>query len=128
MKKLEFFSVTLFIVMIVGVVAGIFAYEQILEQDRDCITIHFRQFERGNPTPNAVHLTKGEPVCLRLTSDDTTHGMNIPDLGINSDPIYPGKWTYVYFTPDEVGEFNFVCNLVCSPYHSKVRGKLIVTE
>ncbi len=128
MKKLEFVSVALFVLMVVGITIGIFAYEQSLEQARGCITIHFRQYERGNPTPNKVYLKKGEPVCLRLTSDDTTHGMNIPDFKIYSDPIHPGKWTYVYFTPDKTGEFSFVCYTVCSPMHSKVRGKFVITE
>ena len=126
MKKLEIFANILIVFVMVGTAVGIFVYEQVLESQRDCITIRFRQYERGNPTPNTVKLKKGEEVCLRLTSEDTTHGFNIPDYDINSEPIHPGKWTYVYFTPEENGTFSFVCNVVCSPMHSRVRGKFIV--
>lgn len=128
MKRAELFATALMVVMVVGTTIGIFVYEGVLESRRDCVTIHFRQYERGNPTPNKVYLKVNEPACLRLTSDDTTHGLNIPDFAIFSDPIHPGKWTYVEFTPDKTGEFSFVCVVVCSPMHSRVRGKLIITE
>ena len=126
MKKLEIFANVLMVFVLVGTVAGIFVYESVLESRRDCITIRFRQYEHGNPTPNTIKLKTGEEVCLRLTSEDTTHGLNIPDYDINSEPIHPGKWTYVYFTPQESGTISFVCNVVCSPMHSRVRGKFII--
>jgi len=126
MKTLEIFANILMVVVLIGTAAGIFAYEGVLESQRECITIRFRQYERGNPTPNTVHLKKGEEVCLRLTSEDTTHALNIPDFNINSEPIHPGKWTYLRFTPEESGTFSFVCNIVCSPMHSRVRGKFVI--
>ncbi|MFZ5908477.1 MAG: cupredoxin domain-containing protein [Chloroflexota bacterium] len=126
MKILEFFANMLMVIVLAGTAAGIFVYEGVLESQRECVTIRFRQYERGNPTPNTVYLKKGEEVCLRLTSEDTTHALNIPDMGIYSEPIHPGKWTYVYFTPEESGTFSFVCTIVCSPMHSRVRGKLVI--
>ena len=126
MKTLEIFANILIVIALVGTAVAIFTYEGVLESQRDCITIRFRQYERGNPTPNTVKLKSGEEVCLRLTSEDTTHGLNIPDYGINSEPIHPGKWTYVYFTPEESGTISFVCNIVCSPMHSRVRGKFVI--
>jgi len=127
-KVVEGISAVLVFLSIIGTVAGIFIYEGVLETNRDCVTIHMRQYERGNPTPNTVYLKKGEPACLRFTSDDTTHGVNIPDFDIYSESIHPGKWTYIHFTPEESGTFSFVCYIVCSPMHSRVRGKLIIEE
>ena len=126
MKTMEIFANIVIVIALVGTVVAIFVYEGVLESQRDCITIRFRQYERGNPTPNTVKLKAGEEVCLRLTSEDTTHGLNIPDYDINSEPIHPGKWTYVYFTPEESGTISFVCNIVCSPMHSRVRGKFVI--
>ncbi len=126
MKTLEIFANILIVIVLVGTAAGIFMYEGMLESQRECVTIRFRRYERGNPTPNTVYLKKGEEACLRLTSEDTTHALNIPDLGIYSEPIHPGKWTYVYFTPEKSGTFSFVCTIVCSPMHSRVRGRLII--
>jgi cytochrome c oxidase subunit 2 len=126
MRTIETVSIIAVVVVVLGTAVGIFAYEQLLESDRECITIHMRTYEHGNPTPNTVHVKRGEPACLRLTSEDTTHGVNIPDLDINSEPVHPGKWTYLRFTPEESGTYSFVCNIVCSPMHSRVRGKIIV--
>ncbi|MFC1936318.1 cupredoxin domain-containing protein [Chloroflexota bacterium] len=128
MKLAEAIATILIIVSVVGTAFGIFAYEGFLENERDCITIWFRTYEHGNPTPNTIYLKKGEPACLRLTSEDTAHGLNLPDFGIYSEEIHPGKWTYIEFTPEEAGEFSFVCYIVCSPLHSRVRGKLIIQE
>lgn len=128
MKFLEILATVLVVLAIAGTTAGIFAYEQVLESRRGCITIHMRTYEHGNPIPNTIRLKKGEPACLRLTSDDTTHGVNIPDFGLNSESIHPGKWTYLRFTPEKSGTFSFVCYIVCSPMHSRVRGKIIVED
>jgi cytochrome c oxidase subunit 2 len=128
MKWLEPLGIAAVVLAVFGTAAGIFAYEQTLESGRECITIRMRTYEHGNPKPETVRLKKGEPACLRLTSDDTTHGVNIPDFDINSEAIHPGKWTYLRFTPEKSGTFSFVCNTVCSPMHSRVRGKLNIEE
>lgn len=127
-KYVEIIGATIIFLSVVGTIVGIFVYEGLLEANRECITIHMRTYEHGNPTPNTVHIKKGEPACLRFTSDDTTHGVNIPDFGINSEAIHPGKWTYLRFTPEKSGTFSFVCYTVCSPMHSKVRGKIVIEE
>lgn len=128
MKLTETIATMLVVLAIAGTTVGIFGYEQVLDSQRDCITIHMRTYEHGNPVPNTIYLKKGQPACLRLTSDDTTHGFNIPDLNLSSDPVHPGKWTYVRFTPQESGTYSFVCYLVCSPMHSRVRGKIVVED
>jgi cytochrome c oxidase subunit 2 len=128
MKTVEILSAIVVFLSTIGTVAGILIYEGVLESRRDCVTIHMRTYEHGNPTPNTVNLKVGEPACLRFTSEDTSHGVNIPDFGIYSETIHPGKWTYVEFTPDKSGTFSFVCYIVCSPMHSRVRGQLIITE
>jgi cytochrome c oxidase subunit II len=128
MKLLELLATIAVVIVLFGTAVGIFALEAVLASNRDCITIHMRTYEHGNPTPNTIHLKKGQPACLRLTSDDTTHGLNLPDFGISSDPIHAGKWTYLHFTPDKSGTFSFVCYIVCSPMHSRVRGKLIIED
>jgi len=128
MKLTETIATMLVVLAIAGTTVGIFGYERVLDSQRDCITIHMRTYEHGNPVPDTIRLKKGQPACLRLTSDDTTHGFNIPDLGLSSEPVHAGKWTYVYFTPQESGTFSFVCYLVCSPMHSRVRGKIVVEK
>ncbi|HET7451674.1 MAG TPA: cupredoxin domain-containing protein, partial [Thermoanaerobaculia bacterium] len=53
-------------------------------------------------TPAEIHLKKGEPVTLRVTSQDVTHGLMLRDLGIDAD-IAPGKTTELAVTPAAAG-------------------------
>lgn len=128
MKRFEIVGLLLVVLAVVGTPVAAFAYEQVQEANRDCVTIIMRTYEHGNPIPKVTRVKKGHEVCLRLTSYDVTHGFNIPDMGIFSDPIHPGKWTYVRFTPEEAGNYSFVCTIVCSPMHSRVRGRIVVEE
>lgn len=128
MKRTEFVGLLLAVLAVVGTSVAAFAYEQVRAAGRDCATITMRTYEHGNPTPKITRVKKGEEACLRLTSYDVTHGFNIPDMGVYSDPIHAGKWTYVRFVPEEAGTYSFVCTIVCSPMHSRVRGQIIVEE
>lgn len=128
MKRVELVGALLVVLAVVGTPVAVFAYEQVQEANRDCVTIAMRTYEHGNPIPKVIRVKKGQEVCLRLTSYDVTHGFNIPDMGIYSDPIHAGKWAYVRFVPEEAGTYSFVCTIVCSPMHSRVRGRIVVEE
>lgn len=87
------------------------------------ITLH--TFEDGGFPPEVV-VEAGQPVRLRLTSADVTHGFVIADLGVDAGVIHPGKFTEVEFTPQKPGRYAYVCSIRCSPSHSKIRGILVV--
>jgi cytochrome c oxidase subunit 2 len=78
-------------------------------------------------TPNEVTVKKGVPVVLQLTSLDRLHGFSCPGLKLRED-INPGKVATVRFTPDQVGEFPFHCDIFCGLGHEMMHGKIIVTE
>lgn len=89
------------------------------------IDVTLRTFEDGGFPPE-IRVKAGQPVRLRLTSADVTHGFVIGDLGVDAGYIHPGKFTMVEFVPDERGRFAYVCSARCSPSHSKIRGILVV--
>lgn len=73
-------------------------------------------------TPNKFIAKKGLP--LRITFDrretaDCSEFVSFPDLRVNKK-LEPMAKTVLEFTPEETGEFEFVCNM--GMYH----GKLIV--
>lgn len=127
MKRIELIGAILIGLVVIGTPATVFAY-QYVSSNAKCQTLVMRTYEDGNPTPNTVHVKKGQEACLRVTSYDVTHGFVISDLGIDAGAIHPGKWTEVKFVPQEVGTFGFVCSLRCSPMHSHVRGEIVVEE
>jgi len=76
-------------------------------------------------TPREVRLRKGEPVTLRITSADVTHGMYMKELGIDAE-IEPGKTTEVSFTPRVAGRFTAICDHFCGSGHGNMHLDLVV--
>ncbi|MBI5878754.1 MAG: cupredoxin domain-containing protein [Chloroflexi bacterium] len=130
MKKLEVISVAAVLAIIIAVPLLIVAYQYVYApaQDPQAITLIMRTPENGNVTPLVIRVKKGQPVTLHVTSHDVTHGLMIAELGVDAGVIHAGKWTTVQFTPEEVGEFSYTCNIRCSPLHPKARGMIIVEE
>jgi cytochrome c oxidase subunit 2 len=128
MKRLELIGLIIVLLVVIGTPVASFAGQFFFKQALDCPTIVMRTYENGNPYPDTVTLKRGQKACLRLTSDDVTHGFTLSDLGVDAGAIHPGKWTTVEFVPQESGTFNYVCSIRCSPMHSRVRGKIVVED
>lgn len=75
--------------------------------------------------PNVIHVKRGEPVELDVTTTDVQHGLDVPDLGIK-ESVQPGRTTRINFTPQKTGEFKVVCGVICGPHHEDMVGKLVV--
>jgi cytochrome c oxidase subunit II len=79
-------------------------------------------------SPNQITLKKGEPVVLVLRSMDVTHGLTIPDLGVNTTEIKKGKDSEVTLTPEKVGHFAGQCAHFCGAGHGSMIFQVEVTE
>jgi cytochrome c oxidase subunit 2 len=88
------------------------------------IKVSARRFEYS---PSEIKLKKGTPVVLQLTTEDRSHGFDIPSMNLRAD-IVPGKVTEVKVTPQKAGEFDFFCDVFCGSGHEGMNGKIIVTE
>jgi len=76
--------------------------------------------------PEEIALKKGEAVTLEFTSADVFMGFNAPDFKLRTD-IVPGMTTKVRFTPDRVGTFTFICDVLCGDGHEDMAGRLVIT-
>jgi cytochrome c oxidase subunit 2 len=76
-------------------------------------------------TPNEVRLKQGEPVVLRLRSQDVTHGFYMKQLGIDTE-IQPGKTTDVPLTPASAGRFTTICDHFCGAGHGNMKMTIVV--
>lgn len=94
------------------------------EEQPRVIEIHARRFSFS---PAEITLTKGEKVTLALTSDDTTHGLSIPALGVNAT-ITRGKVTNVEVTPQQAGTFHGMCSHFCGVGHGSMTFSAVVKE
>ena len=78
-------------------------------------------------TPNEIVVKKGRPVVLEITSEDFVHGFNVPALKLRAD-LPPGIVTRVRFTPEGVGQYDFVCDNFCGAGHEEMHGRIVVKE
>jgi len=75
--------------------------------------------------PNQIVVRQGETVQMTVTSQDVTHGMDIPDYGINRR-LEPHKPVVITFVADKPGVHPFHCSVFCGWGHFGMKGNLIV--
>jgi cytochrome c oxidase subunit 2 len=78
-------------------------------------------------TPSEIVLKTGEPVKLRITTEDRVHGFNAPELKLDAQ-ITPGKVSELELTPQKAGEYGFFCDVFCGSGHPEMTGKIIVKD
>jgi cytochrome c oxidase subunit II len=78
-------------------------------------------------SPSEITLKKGEPVILRLSSEDRTHGFLLKPLKIDTD-ITAGKVTDIAVTPTASGQYLVICDHYCGTGHGNMKMKLTVVE
>jgi cytochrome c oxidase subunit 2 len=78
-------------------------------------------------TPAEITLKKGEPVVLSLQSEDVTHGVKFPELGLKIT-IGKGEPARLAFTPEKTGDFVGHCSRFCGSGHGSMTLTLHVTE
>jgi cytochrome c oxidase subunit II len=67
-----------------------------------------------------LYLPKGESALFNLRSKDVIHAFWIPAFRLQED-VVPGITTHYRATPDLLGSYPIVCNLLCGLGHSLMR-------
>jgi len=86
------------------------------------IAIHAKRFEFE---PKEIHLAKGEPVTLAVTSEDVTHGFFSRQLHFDED-LAPGKAVSIPLTPAEPGTYTVICDHYCGSGHGGMKMVIVV--
>ena len=82
--------------------------------------------ERFSFTPSEFRVKTGEPVEIRLRSEDTDHGFRIAGTDVNITIPKRGKGVaIVTFQPPRPGRYEFECSKLCGAGHEFMRGTLI---
>ena len=98
------------------------------------VTVHATMPERGGWQPGHLVARVGEPLHLRLTSDDVVHGFAVgagPDGQKHDSPeveVKPGQVTELTLTFDRPGTYTYACTRWCGPNHWRMRGTIEVTD
>ena len=85
------------------------------------------EYEGGKQSPVLVVPLK-KAIKLNLHSDDVIHSLYIPAFRIKED-VVPGKNNYMWFIPEQLGEYDILCTVYCGLRHSYMETKArVVTE
>jgi cytochrome c oxidase subunit 2 len=76
----------------------------------------------GGATINSydLYLPDNRPVYFNMRSKDVIHAFYVPAFRVQED-VVPGITTHIQVTPDRVGNYVAVCNLLCGVGHSLMR-------
>lgn len=92
------------------------------------IEMHARMAEKGGWTPENLTVSVGEPLHLRITSDDVTHGFAVGQLDQPAVDVKPGEMTDVTLVFSKPGKYTYYCTRWCSVNHWRMRGTIEVTD
>ena len=89
--------------------------------------IHARMAEAGGWNPDIIQAEVGEPLHLKITSDDVVHGFAVGQMEMQSVDILPGKVTDITLNFDKPGIYTFFCTRWCGLNHWRMRGTIEVS-
>jgi cytochrome c oxidase subunit 2 len=75
--------------------------------------------------PGEITLKKGVAVVLEFVATEVVMGFSAPDLMLRAD-IIPGQVERVHLVPQQVGTFEFLCDIFCGDGHEGMHGTIKV--
>ena len=124
----EFVAAAILVILLGGTLSGVWYLDSVNRNGDISISLTAEVPTKQGWQPAVIRAKAGQPVRLRLTSKDVTHGFLLPDFGIDAGPVSPGEFVTVEFVPDKSGTFKFYCNILCSPRHGSMTGRLVVED
>ena len=112
------------VVLIVGALAVPFIGARV--DDATAVEVRGRMPTEGGWSTDVIHARAGEPLELRLTSEDVVHGFAVGRVPGSEVEVLPGEWTETTLLFDKPGTYTFYCTRWCGEGHSRMRGTVEV--
>lgn len=93
----------------------------------DVQALHARMPENGGWSIESITAQAGQPIRLRMTSDDVLHSFAIGQSDLAPIDLVPGKWEETTLVFDKPGRYTFYCTRWCGRNHWRMRGTILVT-
>jgi cytochrome c oxidase subunit II len=81
----------------------------------------------GRREINELHVPRGRPIKLILSSQDVIHSFYVPAFRVKRD-VVPGRFAILWFTPTITGRYHLFCAEYCGTNHSHMGGDIVVME
>jgi cytochrome c oxidase subunit II len=83
--------------------------------------------EEGGWLPDQLSVEAGQPLHLRLVSDDVVHGFAVGKMDWPAIDMYPGEVIETTLVFDKPGKYTYYCTRWCGVNHWRMRGVIEVT-
>ena len=93
----------------------------------DVHELHARMPENGGWSLESINSEVGQPIRLRMTSDDVVHSFAIGQSDEAPIDLMPGEWQETTLVFDKPGRYTFYCTRWCGRNHWRMRGTILVT-
>jgi cytochrome c oxidase subunit 2 len=80
-------------------------------------TQHFQ----GRREINELHVPIGQPIRLRMISEDVIHSFFVPAFRVKQD-VLPGRYTSLWFEATRPGKYHLFCAEYCGTDHASMSG------
>jgi cytochrome c oxidase subunit 2 len=74
---------------------------------------------------NRMNLPIGKPVIVFLSTKDVVHSLGLPQMRVKQDAV-PGIVQPVWFTPNQLGEWDIACSQLCGIGHYRMRARYAI--
>jgi len=88
------------------------------------IEVHAKRFSFS---PSEITLKRGEKTEIHLISEDVTHALFVPDLGIRQE-VSKGHPEDIVVKPEAAGDFHGQCARFCGAGHGAMTFTIHVTD
>ena len=85
------------------------------------------QHPGGQREIDELHVPRGQPVKLVMTSQDVIHSFFVPAFRLKQD-VLPGRYTEMWFTATKSGRYHLFCAEYCGTDHARMGGDIVVME
>jgi mono/diheme cytochrome c family protein/plastocyanin len=90
------------------------------------VELHAQMAETGGWTPGDLQAEVGQPLRLRLTSDDVVHSFAVGQTDWPVVQVEPGKFSETELLFERPGKYTFYCTRWCGADHWRMRGTIQV--
>jgi len=85
------------------------------------------RYPDGRREFNMIHVQRGTPVRIVLSSEDVIHSFFVPAFRVKQDAV-PGKVVNTWFNPTRSGTYTLFCAQYCGTAHAEMIGQVVVLE
>jgi cytochrome c oxidase subunit 2 len=114
---------------------GLVVYQDMRNVPANALEVQVKGFQwrweflypNGTKSTNELVVPVDTPIRLVMTSDDVLHSFFIPSMRTKED-VVPGKYSYLWFQPEKLGEYPIFCTEYCGLQHAKMLAQLRVVS